>query len=62
VHHQIFAGDEELDYAFMGTNPAAPDNVWLREAAERQIPLICSAPGQAETAPGGLPRRSARRL
>jgi putative restriction endonuclease len=40
VHGQIFAGDEELDYAFMGTDPAAPDNVWLREAAERQIPLI----------------------
>jgi hypothetical protein len=27
VHQQIFAGDEELDYAFMGTDPAAPDNV-----------------------------------
>jgi hypothetical protein len=24
----------------MGTDPAAPDDVWLREAAERQIPLI----------------------
>jgi putative restriction endonuclease len=40
VHQQIFAGGEELDYAFMGTDPAAPDNVWLRKAAERQIPLI----------------------
>ena len=40
VHQQIFAGDEELDYAFMGADPSAPDNVWLREAAERQIPLI----------------------
>jgi putative restriction endonuclease len=40
VHQQIFAGNEELDYAFMGTDPTAPDNAWLREAAERQIPLI----------------------
>jgi hypothetical protein len=114
VHQQIFAGGEELDYAFMGTDPAAPDNVWLRKAAERQILLIyflgvspwalsgnhthlrrrlgCpraartrrfrraggrhrrgqstgraratlrSSPGQTETAPGILPRCSARRL
>lgn len=40
VHQQIFAGDEELDYAFMGTDPSAADNAWLREAAEQQIPLI----------------------
>jgi putative restriction endonuclease len=40
VHQQIFAGDEELDYAFMGKDPSAADNVWLREAAERQIPFI----------------------
>ena len=40
VHQQIFAGEEELDYAFMGTDPSAADNVWLREAAERQIPII----------------------
>jgi putative restriction endonuclease len=30
-----------LDYAFMGTDPTAPDNAWLREAAERQVlPII----------------------
>jgi putative restriction endonuclease len=40
VHQQIFAGEEELDYAFMGNDPSAADNVWLREAAERQVPLI----------------------
>jgi hypothetical protein len=40
VHGQIFASDEEPDYAFMGTDPLAPENVWLRDAAERQIPLI----------------------
>ena len=28
------------DYAFMGTDPEAPDNIWLREAAERQIAFI----------------------
>ena len=40
VHRQIFAGDEELDYAFMGTDPSAAENVWLWQAAERQIPFI----------------------
>jgi hypothetical protein len=40
VHQQIFAGEEELDNAFMGDAPSAADNVWLREAAERQVPLI----------------------
>jgi putative restriction endonuclease len=40
VHQQIFDGHEKLNYASMGTVPAAPDNVWLRDAAERQIPLI----------------------
>jgi hypothetical protein len=40
VHRQIFAGEEELDYAFMGTDPSAPENIWLRESAERQIPFI----------------------
>jgi putative restriction endonuclease len=40
VHRQIFAGDEQLDYAFMGTDPSAPENVWRREAAPRQIPFI----------------------
>jgi putative restriction endonuclease len=40
VHQQIYAGQEELEYAFMGEDPSAADNVWLREAAERQIPVI----------------------
>jgi putative restriction endonuclease len=26
VHQQIFEGDETVDYAFMGKDPAAPDN------------------------------------
>jgi hypothetical protein len=37
VHRQIFSGDETVDYAFMGQNPDAADNRWLREAFENQI-------------------------
>src|SRR5579863_387128 len=40
VHRQIFEGDEAIDYAFMGDNPNAPDNRWLREAYENAIPVI----------------------
>ena len=40
AHGQIFAGSETLDYAFMGDDPGAPENVWLREAAERQVPVV----------------------
>jgi putative restriction endonuclease len=40
VHRQIFAGDEAIDYAFMGQNPSAADNAWLREACEHRIPVI----------------------
>jgi putative restriction endonuclease len=40
VHRQIFQGDETVDYAFMGTNPDAPENQWLREAMEAQVPVI----------------------
>ena len=40
VHRQIFEGDEVVEYAFMGTNPEAADNRWLREAFENQIPVI----------------------
>src|SRR6266446_9013184 len=40
VHHQIFQGDETVDYAFMGTNPDAADNRWLKQAYENQIPII----------------------
>ena len=32
--------DETVDYAFMGENPEAADNRWLREAFENQIPVI----------------------
>ena len=40
VHRQIFEGDETVDYAFMGKDPDAADNRWLREAFENQIPII----------------------
>jgi putative restriction endonuclease len=40
VHRQIFEGDETIDYAFMGRNPDAADNRWLREAFENRIPII----------------------
>jgi len=40
VHRQIFEGDEAVDYAFMGQDPDAADNRWLREAFENRIPII----------------------
>ena len=40
VHRQIYEGDEAVDYAFMGDNPEAADNRWLKEAFENQIPVI----------------------
>src|SRR5579863_6630422 len=32
--------DEAIDYAFMGDNPDAADNRWLREAFENRVPII----------------------
>ena len=49
AHQQIFASDETVDYAFMGTDPNAADNRWLREAFENQTPIIYflgTAPGR----------------
>ena len=40
VHRQIYEGDEAVDYAFMGKDPAAADNRWLRDAYENQVPVI----------------------
>lgn len=40
VHEQIHGGTELVDYAFMGTDPDAADNRWLKEAMEAQIPII----------------------
>jgi putative restriction endonuclease len=35
-----FRGHEIIDYAFRGPDPEAADNRWLREAFERQVPII----------------------
>ncbi len=40
VHRQIFESEETVDYAFMGQDPDAADNRWLREAMDNQIPVI----------------------
>ncbi len=40
VHDQIFKGDESVEYAFMGQDPEAADNRWLREAYENRKPVI----------------------
>ena len=40
VHRQIYESDETVDYAFMGKDPNAADNIWLREAYENRIPII----------------------
>jgi putative restriction endonuclease len=40
VHRQIFEGVDSVDYAFMGIDPDAADNRWLREAFEQRLPLI----------------------
>jgi putative restriction endonuclease len=40
VHQQISRGDDLIDYAFMGTDPDAADNRWLREAMQAQVPVI----------------------
>lgn len=51
VHRQIFEAEEAVDYAFMGTDPDAADNRWLREAFEAQVPIIYFlgvAPGRAQ--------------
>lgn len=49
VHQQIHSGEELIDYAFMGSDPDAADNRWLKEAMEAQVPVIYFlgiAPGQ----------------
>lgn len=40
AHQQIYENSEVVEYAFMGTDPNAPDNRWLREAMENQVPII----------------------
>jgi putative restriction endonuclease len=40
THRQIYAGDDVVEHAFMGIDPNSPDNHWLRDAMQRQIPII----------------------
>ena len=40
VHTQVYGGSDTVDYAFMGTDPEAADNRWLREAAETGTPIL----------------------
>lgn len=40
VHQQIYQGDDAVEYAFMGKDPEAADNRWLREACDHTIPVI----------------------
>ena len=54
------AGEETIDYAFMGDNPDAADNRWLREAVENRIPIIySSASPPAATTPSTPPSSTA---
>lgn len=48
AHQQIYAGEETVDYAFMGQNPDAVENRWLRDAMVNRTPIIYflgTAPG-----------------
>ena len=49
AHDQIYDGDDGIDYAFMGSDPNAADNQWLRAAYENQVGVIYflgTAPGR----------------
>lgn len=40
VHEHLYRGTDSVEYDFMGTDPEAADNKWLREAFENQTPII----------------------
>lgn len=40
VHEQIERGDELVDYAFMGNDPDAAGNRWLRNARDDAVPIF----------------------
>src|ERR1700730_4623896 len=40
AHRQIYTGDDVVDYQFMGTDPNSPDNRWLFDSMQQQIPVI----------------------
>lgn len=40
VHSRLYESTDFVDYAFMGKDPEAADNRWLREAFENRVPVI----------------------
>lgn len=66
VHQALYQSDEFVEYAFMGENPEAPDNRWLREASESHIPIayfLGVAPGRFLAAlPTYIARWNGKRL
>lgn len=40
VHEQIYAGEETVEYAFMGKDPDAAENRLLKDAMHRRVPII----------------------
>jgi putative restriction endonuclease len=40
IHQRIFGANETFNYDFMGDDPDAAENRWLREAMISQIPII----------------------
>src|ERR1700730_12689365 len=40
ARRQIYAGDDVVNYQFMGTDPNSADNRWLLDAMQQQIPVI----------------------
>ena len=40
AHNQVYRGEETIEYSFMGDNPDAAENRWLRDAMQDRVPLI----------------------
>jgi hypothetical protein len=40
AHRQIYAGDDVVEYQFMGSDLNSPDNRWLLDAMQQQITII----------------------
>jgi putative restriction endonuclease len=40
IHRRIFGASETFSYDFMGNNPDAAENQWMREAMISQVPII----------------------
>lgn len=40
VHQQIYQGEDTVDYAFMGSDPDAAENRWMKLAMEQRTPII----------------------